>query len=116
MPEAERQLRKLDRSAQVSIRDAVSSKLPHFPSCSGVKALTGNEHQYRLRIGNYRVLFDYDGGVRIVSIGQVRKREPRMHKARTQRGRGRSLCNVSPTHSASRWRNWIFSTGQLSAA
>jgi len=29
----------------------------------------------RLRVGNYRVLFDWDGGVRIVNIEEVRKRD-----------------------------------------
>jgi mRNA interferase RelE/StbE len=32
-----------------------------------------------LRVGSYRVFFDYDGGVRIVSIEEVRKRDERTY-------------------------------------
>lgn len=48
---AAKQLRKLPHPAQVDIRDAVQDKLPHFPSCSGVKALVNHAHGYRLRVG-----------------------------------------------------------------
>jgi mRNA interferase RelE/StbE len=44
-----------------------------------VKALTNHEFGYRLRVGDYRVLFDIDGAVRIVSIEQVRKRDERTY-------------------------------------
>jgi len=33
----------------------------------------------RLRVGNYRVFFDFDGAVRIVSIEEVRKRDERTY-------------------------------------
>lgn len=72
---AVRQLRKLDRKIQVDIRDTVSRKLPHFPDCSGVKALTNHDCGYRLRIGNYRVLFDHHSGIKIISIEEVKKRD-----------------------------------------
>jgi len=44
-----------------------------------VKALTNHEYGYRLRVGNYRVFFDFDGAVRIVSIEEVRKRDERTY-------------------------------------
>ena len=44
-----------------------------------VKALTNHEYGYRLRVGNYRVFFDHDGAVRIVSIEEVRKRDERTY-------------------------------------
>ena len=72
---AARQLRKLDRKAQVDIRDAVSAKLPSFPDCSGIKALTNHACDYRLRVGNYRVLFNHDSLVEIISIEEVKKRD-----------------------------------------
>jgi mRNA-degrading endonuclease RelE of RelBE toxin-antitoxin system len=40
-----------------------------------VKALAHHQYGYRLRVGNYRILFDWDGGVKIVSIKEVRKRD-----------------------------------------
>ncbi|MCG8277830.1 type II toxin-antitoxin system RelE/ParE family toxin [Stenotrophomonas sp. NLF4-10] len=72
---AAKQLRKLDRKAQADIRDAISTKLPHFPNCSGTKALTQHACDYRLRVGNYRVLFNHDSHVEIVSIEEVKKRD-----------------------------------------
>ena len=44
-----------------------------------VQELTNHEFGYRLRVGDYRVLFDFDGAVRIVSIEQVRKRDERTY-------------------------------------
>ena len=39
-----------------------------------------HQYGYRLRVGNYRVLFDYAGGAtRIVSIEEVRKRDERTY-------------------------------------
>lgn len=68
-----RQLRKIDRQDNAAIRLAVNS-LVSMPSCSGVKALTNHEYGYRLRVGRYRVFFDFDGEVRIVEIQEVKKR------------------------------------------
>ncbi|MFM7972007.1 MAG: type II toxin-antitoxin system RelE family toxin, partial [Betaproteobacteria bacterium] len=44
-----------------------------------VKALVGHEYGYRLRVGRWRVLFDFDGEVHIVSIEEVRKRDERTY-------------------------------------
>ena len=74
-PRAARQLRKLPRPAQVEIRDAVQAKLPSFPHCSGVKALVNHTPSYRLRVGKYRVLFDFEGTIRLVRIEEVGKRD-----------------------------------------
>ncbi|MDY0275099.1 MAG: type II toxin-antitoxin system RelE/ParE family toxin [Desulfomicrobium sp.] len=46
-----------------------------FPACHGVRKLVNHEYGYRLRVGDYRVLFDYDGTVKIVSIEEVKKRD-----------------------------------------
>ena len=69
-----KQLRKIDRKDNAAIRRAVDG-LAAMPACSGVKALTNHEYGYRLRVGRYRVLFDFDGEVRIVEIQEVRKRD-----------------------------------------
>ena len=44
-----------------------------------VKALMNHEYSYRLRVGNYRVFFEFDGAVRIVKIEEVRKRNERTY-------------------------------------
>jgi mRNA interferase RelE/StbE len=78
-PKALRQLRKIDARAGKQIRDAVSTELVDLGKARNVKALTNHDYGYRLRVGNYRVFFDYDGAVRIVSIEEVRKRDERTY-------------------------------------
>ncbi|MCA1322539.1 type II toxin-antitoxin system RelE family toxin [Herbaspirillum sp. alder98] len=75
---AARQLRKLDRQIQRNVVDAVSA-LSQMPDCANVKALSGHAFEYRLRIGGYRVLFDWCGNVRIVDIQEVKKRDERTY-------------------------------------
>lgn len=75
---AAKQLRKLDRQHQASIRDGVNT-LTAMPQCANVKSLTNHEYGYRLRIGNFRVLFNWDGNIRIVEIEEVRKRDERTY-------------------------------------
>lgn len=52
-----------------------ASQLKMFPDCQNIKRLTGLPYQFRLRIGKYRLMFDYDGQVRIVSIEEVKLRD-----------------------------------------
>jgi len=78
-PKALRQLRKVDAHAGKQIRSAVSTALLDLSKARNVKALTNHEYGYRLRVGNYRVFFDFDGALRIVSIEEVRKRDERTH-------------------------------------
>ena len=78
-PRALRQLRKIDAHAGKQIRRAVSSELTDLTKARNVKALTGHEYGYRLRVGNYRVFFDFDGAIQIVSIKEVRKRDERTY-------------------------------------
>ena len=78
-PKALRQLRKIDAHAGKQIRAAVNTELLDLSKARNVKALTNHEHGYRLRVGTYRVLFDFDGAVRIVSIEDVRERDERTY-------------------------------------
>jgi mRNA interferase RelE/StbE len=77
-PKAAKQLRKLDKQMQGPIRDAVT-KLETMPNSQNVKALTNHSSAYRLRVGNYRVLFDWDGEIKIVEINEVSKRDERTY-------------------------------------
>ncbi|WP_211451626.1 type II toxin-antitoxin system RelE family toxin [Collimonas antrihumi] len=77
-PKAAKQLRKKDEPIRGPIRDAVST-LAAMPGCQNVKALTRHEYGYRLRVGNYRVLFDWSGEIKIVEIQEVRKRDERTY-------------------------------------
>ena len=71
---AVKQLRKLNKDDQPRIYDSVQI-LTHMPNVQNVKTLVKHSCGYRLRVRNYRILFDWDGGVRIVNIEEVRKRD-----------------------------------------
>jgi len=76
---AARQLRKLPAADSKRIRTACRD-LENMPDCIHVKALTNHAQQYRLRVGNFRVFFDFDGAAHIVSIEDVRKRDDRTYQ------------------------------------
>lgn len=50
-----------------------------MPDTGNVKALAGHDCAYRLRVGNYRVMFDWDGAVKVISIQEVKKRDERTY-------------------------------------
>lgn len=75
---AARQLRKIPRSDSVRILQACAA-LENFPDCTNVKALAQHTQGFRLRVGDYRILFDFDGTVRVVSIEEVKKRNERTY-------------------------------------
>jgi mRNA interferase RelE/StbE len=72
---AAKQLRKLPIAVQKQIRDAVQEKLSVFPHCSSVKALQNHEYEFRLRVGQYRIFFDFDGAFKISLVQEVKKRD-----------------------------------------
>ena len=78
-PKALRQLRKLPGQANVEIRAAVSLELAELAQARNVKALVKHVYGFRLRVGSYRVFFDFDGVVRVVSIEEVKKRDERTY-------------------------------------
>ena len=78
-PRALKQLTKLkDRQARKRIVLAVRA-LSGFPDVHGVKTLKNHWYGYRLRVGNYRVLFDVLDHARIINIEEVRKRDERTY-------------------------------------
>ena len=77
-PKAVKQLLKVDKPGQLGIKDAVG-ELAKLPDTRNVVALTNHKHQFRLRVGNYRVFFNFDGAIRIVLIEEVRKRDERTY-------------------------------------
>ncbi len=79
-PKATRQLRKIKDKQQQRRIYQETRVLERFPDCPNVKRLTNHVYSYRLRIGNYRVFFEFEGGeARIVSIEEVRKRDERTY-------------------------------------
>ncbi|WP_152221133.1 type II toxin-antitoxin system RelE/ParE family toxin [Pseudomonas sp. SCB32] len=67
-------VKQLGKSDQPTIYDAVQEPA-WMPNVQHVKKLANHAYGYRLRVGNYRVLFDWDGGIHIVNIEEVRKRD-----------------------------------------
>ncbi|MHB0975141.1 MAG: type II toxin-antitoxin system RelE family toxin [Thiobacillus sp.] len=79
-PKALKQMRKISAQAGAAIRKSVNAELIDLSAARNVKALTDHAYGYRLRVGNYRVFFDFMGGdVCIVSIEEVRKRDERTY-------------------------------------
>jgi len=71
---AVREFGRLDVRAQVRVRAAVET-LRENPRRPGVKKLTGRGLEHRLRVGDYRVLFEIHDDVVLVLVVAVRKRE-----------------------------------------
>ena len=78
-PKALKQLRKIDAQASKQIRSAITEELVDLSTARNVKALMNHEYPYRLRVGSYRVFFEFDGAIRIVTIEEVRKRDERTY-------------------------------------
>lgn len=70
-----KQMRKLPAEAGRTIRTAVREELSDLAAARNIKKLVNHTRGYRLRVGNYRVFFDFDGAIRIVTIEEVRKRD-----------------------------------------
>ncbi len=60
-PKAIKQLRKIKEIATQQRIFAEVDTLQRFPDCPNVKHLVNHEYTYRLRIGHYRVFFEFDG-------------------------------------------------------
>lgn len=75
---AVKQLLKLHSQHQVQVRDAVT-ELASMPNVHNVKSLTNHDYGYRLRVGSYRVLFDWESEIKIVEVQEVKKRDERTY-------------------------------------
>jgi mRNA-degrading endonuclease RelE of RelBE toxin-antitoxin system len=75
---AKRQLVKVPMKYRVAITDATRT-LVNFPECKNVKPLKNHIYDFRLRVGRYRVFFDFDGQIKIIAIQEVKKRDERTY-------------------------------------
>lgn len=77
-----KQLAKVQRQQQSKIQDAVT-KLENSETWGDVRKLVNHEYDYRLRVGDYRVLFNATNDETIeindVSIEEVKKRDDRTY-------------------------------------
>jgi mRNA interferase RelE/StbE len=72
-PAAERDLRALTPTILTRV-DVRIRELADNPRPRGVERLRGPQDGFRLRVGNYRILYDVDDAQQIVIIGRVRHR------------------------------------------
>lgn len=70
---AERDLRRLPRSAFERLNDQILA-LREDPRPPGVKKLKGKLEGWRVRVGQYRILYQIDDEKRVVMIARVRHR------------------------------------------
>lgn len=78
---ARKQLKRLVRGDQ-SVYGAVSGAiegLANWPNIKDVKRLRNHAYGYRLRVGRYRLLFDVDEPVRVITVQEVAKRDERTY-------------------------------------
>ena len=69
---AVRDLKKIDHKNKKKIHSGIL-ELQKFPNISNIKKLTNFEPAYRLRVGDYRILFDISEN--IIEIGRVLHRK-----------------------------------------
>ena len=73
-PSARRSLAKLPKSIQKRIGQKIDS-LASDPLPSGAKKLIGSKNTYRVRVGNYRILYDlYQDKLLILVVGVGHRR------------------------------------------
>ena len=65
-------LKSIDKKVKINIENKILS-LKYFPNVNNVKKLTNFEPAYRLRVGDYRVLFDVEGDT--IFIGRILHRK-----------------------------------------
>lgn len=73
-PAAQRQLKKLPRAVQADLI-ALIEQLAQDPRPLGCKKLKGRQSQYRMRLGDYRVIYSIEEEalvVRVIKVGHRR--------------------------------------------
>ena len=76
---ARKQLKKLPKPYQMPILDAVDTLEYPSDQWKNVVELKNHTYDYRMRVGRYRVLFDFDGTIHVVEIQEVKKRDERTY-------------------------------------
>jgi mRNA interferase RelE/StbE len=71
---AQKEFLKISPPADKAIRKAINS-LESEPRPRGVKKLTGSKDGYRVRVGNYRILYTINDRLHIITIYRIRHRK-----------------------------------------
>jgi mRNA interferase RelE/StbE len=70
---AEKDLRRLSLDARSRVADALRG-LANNPRPAGSRKLAGTKHDWRIRVGDYRVIYEIADEIRVVRIYRVRHR------------------------------------------
>jgi len=70
---AEKDLSRLTAGLQVRVIAAIQA-LANNPRPPGCRKLTGSRNDWRIRVGDYRILYEITDTIRIVRINRVRHR------------------------------------------
>ena len=70
---AEKDLRKLSGKVFHRIITHIKS-LAQTPRPSGCRKITGTKNDWRIRVGDYRIIYEVDDHVRVVKVMRVRDR------------------------------------------
>lgn len=70
---AERDLRRLSADVHERVIDAIKG-LAANPRPAGCRKLVGSKNDWRIRVGDYRVLYEIADTIRIVRVNRVRHR------------------------------------------
>jgi mRNA interferase RelE/StbE len=71
---AAKEFRKLPSGIKERIRQAVN-QLTENPRPSGVVKLKGEDRLFRIRIGEYRIVYEIDDSAKLVRVTRVRHRQ-----------------------------------------
>ena len=71
---AERELRRIDRPVVPRIVSAIHS-LADEPRPAGCRKLVGSESEFRIRIGDYRVVYAIDDEAQEINVQRIRHRK-----------------------------------------
>jgi mRNA interferase RelE/StbE len=71
---AEKDLRRLDRANLFQVLAAIEV-LRENPRPAGVKKLVGSDHSFRIRVGDYRVVYEIEDDVCLVLILRMAHRK-----------------------------------------
>jgi mRNA interferase RelE/StbE len=70
---AERDLRRLSNEVHERVIAAIRA-LAHDPRPAGCRKLTGSKNDWRIRVGDWRVVYQIADAARIVRVNRVRHR------------------------------------------
>ena len=70
---AEKDLRRLPLKVRFRVADVLRS-LANNPRPIGSSKLTGTKHDWRIRVGDYRVIYEIADSIRVVRVYRIRHR------------------------------------------